>query len=102
MSPGQSQPHAPAAVTLACPAWVLFTTLHAPAGKWKDADPQEVEDMLKKGTPHCFRCRVPVNQEIIVPDLVRGSVTFNSNSVGDFICLRSDGTPVYVSVDPCY
>ena len=43
------------------------------------------------------RCRVVKDQEVTIPDLVRGEVTFNTNTLGDFVILRSNGLPVYVS-----
>ena len=43
------------------------------------------------------RCRVVKDQEVTIPDLVRGDVTFNTNTLGDFVILRSNGLPVYVS-----
>ena len=39
------------------------------------------------------------DQEVTIPDLVRGDVTFNTNTLGDFVILRSNGLPVYVR--PC-
>ena len=36
------------------------------------------------------------DQEVTIPDLVRGDVTFNTNTLGDFVILRSNGLPVYV------
>lgn len=71
-------------------------------GKWATAPADEVAAELAKGTPHCYRFRVPANQDVIVNDVVRGAVKFNTNAVGDFVILRSNGLPVYnfcVAVD---
>ena len=71
-------------------------------GKWASASPDDVAAEMAKGTPYCYRFRVPPNQEVIVKDVVRGAVKFNTNAVGDFVILRSNGLPVYnfcVAVD---
>lgn len=71
-------------------------------GKWAKASKEEVDAELAKGTPHCFRFRVPSNREIVIDDVVRGKVKFNTDAVGDFVILRSNGLPVYnfcVAVD---
>ena len=68
----------------------------------------DVPDFLRKrvyllqGTPYCYRFRVPSDQEILIPDRIRGDVRFNTNALGDFVILRSNGLPVYnfcVAVD---
>lgn len=58
--------------------------------------------MLAAGVPYCYRFRVPPNQEISIHDVVRGKVTWNTDTLGDFVILRSNGLPVYnfcVAVD---
>lgn len=40
--------------------------------------------------------------EISIEDTIRGKVTWNTNTLGDFVILRSNGQPVYnfcVAVD---
>ncbi|EIE26633.1 non-discriminatory gln-glu-trna synthetase [Coccomyxa subellipsoidea C-169] len=71
-------------------------------GKWASASQDEVQQELAKGTPYCYRFRVPSDQEILIPDRIRGDVRFNTNALGDFVILRSNGLPVYnfcVAVD---
>jgi glutamyl-tRNA synthetase len=51
--------------------------------------------MMCQGTPYCYRFRVPPNKEIVIPDKIRGEVRFNTNNLGDFVVLRSNGLPVY-------
>jgi glutamyl-tRNA synthetase len=36
-----------------------------------------------------------VLQEIGINDIVRGQVTWNTDNLGDFVVLRSNGLPVY-------
>ena len=38
---------------------------------------------------------MPENQVYVVHDLVRGQVTFDSDNIGDFIIMKSDGIPTY-------
>ena len=57
---------------------------------------------MLQGTPFCYRFRVPPNKDIVIADRIRGEVKFNTNALGDFIILRSNGLPVYnfcVAVD---
>jgi glutamyl-tRNA synthetase len=71
-------------------------------GKWASASPADVEAELAKGTPCCYRFRVPPNRDVVVKDVIRGDVKFNTGAVGDFVVLRSNGLPVYnfcVAVD---
>jgi glutamyl-tRNA synthetase len=71
-------------------------------GKWATAPKEEVEAALAAGTPHCYRFRVPPDEEVIIADQVRGEVRFHTSAVGDFVVLRSNGLPVYnfcVAVD---
>ncbi|GLC33308.1 hypothetical protein PLESTB_000347800 [Pleodorina starrii] len=71
-------------------------------GKWATATAEEVEEAKAKGLPYCYRFRVPSNQDIRINDLIRGEVTWNTDTLGDFVVLRSNGMPVYnfcVAVD---
>lgn len=71
-------------------------------GKWARASQEEVAAELAKGTPHCYRFRVPPGQVVKIKDVVRGEVTWNTDTLGDFVLLRSNGLPVYnfcVAVD---
>lgn len=71
-------------------------------GKWANATKEEVEEELKKGTPCCYRFRVPAGREVAIDDAVRGRVAWSTDTLGDFVVLRSNGLPVYnfcVAVD---
>lgn len=51
--------------------------------------------------PACMHSSLQ-DQEITVHDAIRGEVTWNTNTLGDFVILRSNGQPVYnfcVAVD---
>lgn len=48
------------------------------------------------GKKPTVRFRVPDNEPIEINDLIKGHVAFNSENIGgDFIIVRSDGTPIY-------
>ncbi len=54
---------------------------------------QEAE-CLAQGRKPAVRFRVP-DEKIIVQDLVRGEIEFSSDVIGDFIIMRSDGSPSF-------
>ena len=56
---------------------------------------QEVEAEKAKGTPYCYRFRVPKHKDIVIKDTIRGDVRFNTDTLGDFVIMRSNGLPVY-------
>ena len=55
---------------------------------------KEIESKLKK-QPYVIRLKVPKNKIIIINDLIRGKIKFNSNTIDDQILLKSDGFPTY-------
>ncbi|CAO2033908.1 unnamed protein product [Urochloa humidicola] len=71
-------------------------------GKWATASDVEVEHELEKGTPYTYRFRVPKEGSLKINDLIRGEVSWNLDTLGDFVIMRSNGQPVYnfcVTVD---
>ncbi|KAL3624328.1 Glutamate--tRNA ligase, chloroplastic/mitochondrial [Castilleja foliolosa] len=71
-------------------------------GRWAKATETEVRDELAKGTPYTYRFRVPKTGSLKINDLIRGEVSWNFDTLGDFVILRSNGQPVYnfcVTVD---
>ncbi|XP_051125591.1 glutamate--tRNA ligase, chloroplastic/mitochondrial [Andrographis paniculata] len=72
------------------------------SGKWASASDLEVEEELSKGTPYTYRFRVPKTGSLSISDLIRGEVSWNLDTLGDFVIMRSNGQPVYnfcVTVD---
>jgi nondiscriminating glutamyl-tRNA synthetase len=47
------------------------------------------------GRKKVVRFHVPVGEQLVVRDLIRGEVVFDSGGIGDFIIVKSDGIPVY-------
>lgn len=71
-------------------------------GKWKTASEEEVKAMEATGAPYTYRFRVPEGERIEIDDLIRGKVGWDTDTLGDFVILRSNGIPVYnfcVAVD---
>ncbi|GLJ16385.1 hypothetical protein SUGI_0277860 [Cryptomeria japonica] len=71
-------------------------------GKWASATDEEIQEELLKGTPYTFRFRVPKEGNMKINDLIRGEVSWNLDTLGDFVIMRSNGQPVYnfcVAVD---
>ena len=55
----------------------------------------EVTELLKKGTPHVIRIKVPDEEDIIFTDMIRGEVRFDVSTVDDKVLLKADGMPTY-------
>ena len=58
---------------------------------------QEQKDAYEKeGRKPTVRFRVPEDEKVVVKDHLKGDIEFNSDHIGgDFIIVRSDGTPIY-------
>ncbi len=65
------------------------------SGKCANLTPEEKKRYEAEGRKPVIRFRVPKDQEIVVQDLVRGNVSFDSNGIGDFVIVKSDGIPTY-------
>lgn len=57
--------------------------------------PAEARARIARGELAAIRYRVTEKRDYIFNDLVRGEVRFPSDMVGDFVCIRSNGMPVY-------
>jgi nondiscriminating glutamyl-tRNA synthetase len=64
-------------------------------GRCSHLTEEEKAQFISEGRKPTVRFRVPLNQQIVFTDLVRGTVSFESNGVGDFVIVKSDGIPVY-------
>ena len=47
------------------------------------------------GKTSVVRFRTPTEGRTVVPDLLRGKITFENNELDDLVILRTDGTPTY-------
>lgn len=55
----------------------------------------EVEQLLKAGAPHVIRIKMPEDETISFVDMLRGPVSFDSNTVDDKVLLKADNMPTY-------
>lgn len=58
-------------------------------------EPAEVEKMIAEGTPYVIRFLFEPNKEIVMEDLVRGTVQVNTSTLDDKVLFKSDGMPTY-------
>ena len=56
---------------------------------------EETEKRLAEGVPVTIRLKIPKDEAIVINDLVRGEVVFQSNELDDKIIMKSDGMPTY-------
>ena len=64
-------------------------------GTCRSVGPDEARRRIESGERAVVRFRVPEHVDITFHDLVRGEVTFNTDNIGDFVLIRSDGRPQY-------
>jgi len=58
-------------------------------------DAEAVKSRLESGTPYTIRLKVPRDEEVLINDIVRGEVVFQTNELDDKIMLKGDGMPTY-------
>lgn len=65
--------------------------------RWAELPREEQERRAAAGEPHVVRFKVPEDGVTAWDDLVHGRIAFPNKDIGegDFIVLRSDGTPIY-------
>ena len=64
-------------------------------GKCRHLTEEQIAQFKAEGRKPTVRFRVPADQQILVRDMVRGDVVFDSNNIGDFVIVKSDGIPTY-------
>lgn len=56
---------------------------------------EEIRNNLAQGIPFVIRMRIPDNTTVVVDDVIRGRVEFESEILDDQVLLKSDGYPTY-------
>lgn len=56
---------------------------------------EEIEEKMKQGLPHVYRLRLPEHTDITFEDIVRGTVTVNTDDMDDQVLMKTDGFPTY-------
>lgn len=64
-------------------------------GKCRHLTPELKAKYEAEGRKPVVRFRVPEGQQIVIHDQVRGDVTFESDGIGDYVIVKSDGIPTY-------
>jgi len=64
-------------------------------GTCRNLSAEEVAEKEAAGLTHTIRMRVPENVTYKVEDLVRGTVSFESKDVGDWVLVKANGIPTY-------
>jgi glutamyl-tRNA synthetase len=56
---------------------------------------EEVQERLDRGVPYVIRLKVPRNETVRFPDIIRDWVSFETAQIDDQVLLKSDGMPTY-------
>lgn len=76
------------------------------SGRCAHLTPEEIAAFEAEGRKHTVRIRTPKNHTYRFDDMVKGDISFESESVGgDWVIMKQDGTPTYnfaVVVDDHY
>ncbi len=65
------------------------------SGRCRALSAEEVNKLKGEGKPFTIRFRVPDGKNIVFEDLIKGPISINADDFGDFVIVRSDGTPTY-------
>lgn len=65
------------------------------SGKCRNLSAEEVKERLDQGQPSVIRLKVPERGQVIVQDIIRGTVRFELEQFDDFIIMKSNGTAAY-------
>jgi glutamyl-tRNA synthetase len=61
----------------------------------RELSPEERRAKEAEGVKPVVRFKTPLNGETVTHDVLRGSVTFQNDTLDDFVLLKSDGYPTY-------
>lgn len=65
------------------------------SGKCRHLSVEIRDAYLAQKRPYTYKFHVPTAGEIMVSDLIRGDIVFESRLIGDFVMMKSDGMPSY-------
>ncbi|MFA9556451.1 glutamate--tRNA ligase [Evansella sp. AB-rgal1] len=65
------------------------------SGRDRNLTKEQRDAYEKEGRKPVVRFLVPEYQSVVVDDIVRGKVTFDTDGIGDFVIARKDGIPTY-------
>ncbi|HWI53565.1 MAG TPA: glutamate--tRNA ligase [Symbiobacteriaceae bacterium] len=64
-------------------------------GRCRNLTAEQQAAFEAEGRPHVLRFRVPKGEVVSYKDTVRGPIEFATDTIGDFIIMRSSGIPLY-------
>ncbi len=64
-------------------------------GTCRTLDPAAATERAAGGAEHVLRLATPESGDVVVDDLIRGKVSFDATTMGDFVLVRSDGGATY-------
>ncbi|MEI8377678.1 MAG: glutamate--tRNA ligase, partial [bacterium] len=76
-------------------ASVANKVAHTYSGRCKNLTPEQIAEFQKEGRVPTVRFTVPTNEKITFEDIAKGHLEFDSNLIGDFVIMKSNGTPTY-------
>jgi glutamyl-tRNA synthetase len=56
---------------------------------------EETERLLSADTPYVIRIKIPKGETVRFTDMIRGEVSFNTDTLDDKVLLKADGMPTY-------
>ena len=65
------------------------------SGRCRQLTEVQIAQFVAEGRKPTVRFHVVENEQIVFKDMVRDTISFDSNGVGDFVIVKSDGVPVY-------
>ncbi|RKQ83518.1 glutamate--tRNA ligase [Brockia lithotrophica] len=65
------------------------------SGRCRHLTPEQREAYEREGRKPAWRLKVDLDGPVVVPDLIRGNVTFDPDQIDDFILVKRDGMPTY-------
>lgn len=64
-------------------------------GHCRKADPDSINQAIAAGAPYVLRLKTPQEGEMVMQDLLRGSITISCTEIDDQVLVKSDGFPTY-------
>ncbi|OGP82802.1 MAG: glutamate--tRNA ligase [Deltaproteobacteria bacterium RBG_16_54_11] len=63
-------------------------------GRCRGLSPQQVKELEREGRKPSLRFKVP-DGVTVIRDIIHGKKVFENKTIGDFVIMRSDGSPAY-------
>lgn len=59
------------------------------------SNPAETQKRIAEGEPYVIRFKTPVNETLLLQDIIRGEISIDTNTLDDKVLFKSDGMPTY-------